>query len=134
MFVFLRIGHHRCDMFVFLHVGHNPACAPPLHMQARVKTLAKNCKVDDYIEILPASPATLLRSFPRVAHGAFDANNLPVTSPLNGASVDFLASKITIRGGQSLKIAHLPSKSPALNSQPDFSMTGLCMPTAQPQQ
>jgi hypothetical protein len=109
--------------------GHNressildDACMPLRYVcQARVKQLKKTCTVDDYIVTLPPSPAALLQTFPRIAHAAFDATNLPMSSPLNNAAVDFLESKISMRAGGRLALA------PAQK----MTMAGLCMPTAE---
>ena len=95
--------------------------------QARVKALAKSSKVEDYIVTLPSSPAMLLSTFPRIARVAFDAENLPMASPINSTLVDFLESKITMRGGF---LKRPPLSLTQQPNQPQMNITGLCMPTA----
>jgi hypothetical protein len=74
------------------------ACAP-FQFQARIKQLAFNRgrTGEDYILVLPASPAELLANYPRVAANLFDKDNLPVSSPLRADAVAFVRSKMNLR-------------------------------------
>ena len=85
----------------------------------RIKELAEGrSKEEDYITILPPSPADLLLQHPRVAARLSDGDNLPVASPLNRDLVSFIRKKITLR----------PNRLAALAQQSaDQAMQGLTM-------
>lgn len=73
-------------------------CHRGIH-QGRIKQLSKTISVPDYVEVLPASPRDLLRSHPEVANMLFDAENLPVPSPLNQTLVAQVRAMMVLRGG-----------------------------------
>ena len=62
-----------------------------------MKQLAVGYTGEDYIVLLPPSPAHLLTQYPRVAARLFDKDNLPVRSPLCADAVAFVRSKINLR-------------------------------------
>ena len=52
----------------------------------------------EYIELLPPSPADLLRQHPLIAKAVFSPTNLPCACPLDSAQVLHAQSKICMRG------------------------------------
>ena len=67
-------------------------------MKVRIKQLSKHAVLDDYIDVLPASAAQLLRSYPRTASRHFDNNeHLPVSSPFNAHALSLMRSRIKCR-------------------------------------
>jgi hypothetical protein len=67
--------------------------------QARIKLLAgPNDVREQLIEVLPPTPAGLLREQPRLARAIFSAERLPVSCPLPSSSLLLARGKINIRG------------------------------------
>jgi hypothetical protein len=106
------------------------ACAP-YQFQARMKQLAVGYTGEDYIVLLPPSPANLLAQYPRVAARLFDQHNLPVGSPLCADAVSFVRCQINLRpnrgNSNQFALRAEPSVSRRGNAQmtPQMMMTGL---------
>ena len=67
--------------------------------QARIKLLAGPRDVrEQLIEVLPPTPAGLLRDQPLLARAIFSAERLPVSCPLPAAAVMLAKAKINMRG------------------------------------
>jgi len=72
-----------------------------LILEARIKQLAvKKNAPPVYIELLPSSPRVLLRDYPEIANRLFNAQQLPVISPLNHSAIDAIKGRINMRGGK----------------------------------
>jgi len=72
-----------------------------LILEVRIKQLAvKKNAPPVYIELLPPSPRDLLRDYPEIASRLFNAQQLPVTSPLNQTAIDAIRARINMRGGK----------------------------------
>ena len=72
-----------------------------LILEARIKQLAvKKNAPPVYIELLPSSPRVLLRDYPEIANRLFNAQQLPVISPLNHTAIDAIRGRINMRGGK----------------------------------
>jgi len=92
----------------------------------RIKQLAEGrSKEEDYITILPPSPADLLLQHPRVAARLFDGDNLPVASPLNPDLVSFIRKKITLRPNRLAALAAQSAGDQRLMMTPAMMMQGL---------
>ena len=63
-------------------------------LQARIKQLAKGSNANPYIPVLPATPRMLLDRHPTVAMSLYNAQNPPVTCPLNESSISMIRSKL----------------------------------------
>jgi hypothetical protein len=93
------------------------SCVDKAYKDAKQATQNKNLHPEPYIELLPPTPAELMRQYPGVARQAFSATRLPVSFPMSDSAYKAALSRINQRG-----LAFAPT---AANAMAMFASTSL---------
>ena len=95
----------------------------PCMTQARIKQLKRGAPTE-YPNVLPASPAQLLREYPALCLSVFSRESPPVSCPLNKTAMSFVRSKISCRGNKESNNLAGASGAPAVLLQGAVGVTG----------